>query len=74
MQDQPLDWHLQQVGDRAAYIATKMMTDLNLAGLSEQTVEFICQPSTLPRFQWQNLVAHALQKQINKCQILLAYC
>ncbi len=66
MQDQPLDWHLQQVGDRAAYIATKMMTDLNLAGLSEQTVEFICQPSTLPRFQWQNLVAHALQKQINK--------
>ena len=66
MQDQPLDWHLQQVGDRATYIATKMMTDLNLAGLSEQTVEFICQPSTLPRFQWQNLVAHALQKQINK--------
>lgn len=66
MQDQPLDWHLQQVGDRAAYIATKMMTDLNLAGLSEQTVEFICQPSTLPRFQWQNLLAHVLQKQINK--------
>lgn len=66
MQDQPLDWHLQQVGDRSAYIATKMMTDLNLAGLSEQTVEFICQPSTLPRFQWQNLVANALQKQINK--------
>lgn len=66
IQDQPLDWHLQQVGDRSAYIATKMMTDLNLAGLSEQTVEFICQPSTLPRFQWQNLVANALQKQINK--------
>lgn len=66
IQDQPLDWHLLQVGDRSAYIASKMMTDLNLAGLSEQTVEFICQPSTLPRFQWQNLVANALQKQINK--------
>lgn len=66
IQDQPLDWHLQQVGDRSAYIATKMMTDLNLAGLSEQTVEFICQASTLPRFQWQNVVANALQKQINK--------
>lgn len=66
IQDQPLDWHLQQVGDRSAYIATKMMTDLNLSGLSEQTIEFICQPSTLPRFQWQNIVANALQKQINK--------
>lgn len=66
MQDQPLDWHLQQVGDRSAYIATKMMTDLSFSGLSEQTVEFICQPSTLPRFHWQNVVANALQKQINK--------
>lgn len=66
MQDQPLDWHLQQVGDRSAYIATKMMTDLNLAGLSEQTVEYICQPATQTRFQWQNTVANTLQKQINK--------
>lgn len=66
MQDQPLDWHLQQVGDRSAYVATKMMTDLNLVGLSEQTVEFICQPSTLPRFQWQNVVANALEKQMSK--------
>lgn len=29
-------------------------------------VEFICQPSTLSRFQWQNVVANALQKQISK--------
>lgn len=66
MQDQPLDWHLQQVGDRSAYIAAKMATDLNLAGLSQQTVEYICQPSALPRFQWQNHAANALQKQISK--------
>ncbi|WP_298147128.1 type I-F CRISPR-associated helicase Cas3f [uncultured Acinetobacter sp.] len=66
IQDQPLDWHLQQVGDRSSYIATKMLTDLNLAGLSEQTVEYICQPSTENRFLWQNHVANALQKHINK--------
>lgn len=66
MQDQPLDWHLQQVGDRSAYIAAKMATDLNLAGLSAQTVEYICQPAALPRFQWQNQAANALQKQIGK--------
>lgn len=66
VQDQPLDWHLQQVGDRSAYIATKMFTDLNFAGLSEQTVEYICQASTENRFLWQNHVANALQKQINK--------
>ncbi|RKG30623.1 type I-F CRISPR-associated helicase Cas3f [Acinetobacter tianfuensis] len=65
-QDQPLDWHLQQVGDRSAYIAAKMLTDLNLSGLSEQTVEYICQASTENRFLWQNHVANALQKQINK--------
>ncbi|MCH4247221.1 MAG: type I-F CRISPR-associated helicase Cas3f [Acinetobacter populi] len=65
-QDQPLVWHLQQVGDRAAYIAVKMMTDLNLSGLSEQTVDYICQPTTHTRFQWQNIAANALQKQIQK--------
>ncbi len=39
-----------------------MMTDLSLSGLSEQTVEYICQPTTHPRFQWQNIAANALQK------------
>lgn len=66
IQDQPLDWHLQQVGDRSAYIATKMATDLNFAGLSEQTVEYICQSSKIERFLWQNQVANALKKQISK--------
>lgn len=66
LQDQPLDWHLQQVGDRSSYIATKMATDLNMPGLCEQTVEYICQASTLPRFQWQNAVANTLQKQMLK--------
>ena len=64
--DQPLDWHLQNVGDRASYLAAKMMTDLNLSGLSEQTVEYICQPAKHTRFNWQNKVANALQKQISK--------
>ena len=62
LQDQPLEWHLHQVGDRASRIAVQMMTDLSLSGLSEQTVEYICQPTTHPRFQWQNIAANALQK------------
>ena len=62
LQDQPLEWHLHQVGDRASRIAVQMMTDLTLSGLSEQTVEYICQPTTHPRFQWQNIAANALQK------------
>jgi CRISPR-associated endonuclease/helicase Cas3 len=66
LQDQPLEWHLHQVGDRASRIAVQMMTDLNLSGLSEQTVDYICQPTTNPRFQWQNIAANALQKQIQK--------
>ena len=48
LQDQPLEWHLHQVGDRASRIAVQMMTDLSLSGLSEQTVEYICQPTTYP--------------------------
>lgn len=66
LQDQPLEWHLHQVGDRASRIAVQMMTDLSLSGLSEQTVEYICQPTTHPRFQWQNIAANALHKQIQK--------
>ncbi|MFX4543459.1 hypothetical protein ABTA76_19615, partial [Acinetobacter baumannii] len=61
-----LEWHLHQVGDRASRIAVQMMTDLSLSGLSEQTVEYICQPTTYPRFQWQNIAANALQKNIQK--------
>ena len=66
LQDQPLEWHLHQVGDRASRIAVQMMTDLSLSGLSEQTVEYICQPTSHPRFQWQNIAANALQKNIQK--------
>lgn len=66
LQDQPLEWHLHQVGDRASRVAVQMMTDLSLSGLSEQTVEYICQPTTHPRFQWQNIAANTLQKNIQK--------
>ena len=66
IQNQPLQWHLEQVGDRASHIAVKMATDLNLTGLREQTLKFICRPAQQVRFQWQNVVANALQKQVSK--------
>ncbi len=63
--DQPLWWHLQQVGDRAARIAMQMHSDLALTGLSESTVESICKKSS-GRFIWQNHAAQALSKQQQK--------
>lgn len=59
--NQPLEWHLQSVGDRASFIATQMMTNLNLAGLCEQSVEFITQRTQNRHFNWQNIAANALQ-------------
>jgi len=61
-QNQPLEWHLRQVGDRASYISCQMMTNLNLAGLCEQTVEFIAQATQNRQFKWQNIAANSLQK------------
>lgn len=64
--DQPLDWHLVNVGERARFIASKMTMDLNLTGLSEQTVEFICRNTLNKHFKWQNTVAKVIEKYINK--------
>lgn len=61
-QNQPLEWHLQNVGDRASYIACQMMTNLNLSGLCEQTVDYITQITQNRKFTWQNMAANALQK------------
>ena len=65
-QDQPLEWHLQQVGDRAARVAVQMFSDMQLSGLCEQTVEHISRPTTNTRFSWQNKAAQALQKFVAK--------
>lgn len=66
VQNQPLAWHLQQVGERASRIACQMMTDLNLAGLCQQTVEFIKAPTQSPYFGWQNIAGNALQTVSDK--------
>lgn len=59
--NQKLKWHLDQVGQRAARVAVQMITDLNLGGLSEPSVERILAKSS-GRFVWQNKAAQALQK------------
>lgn len=66
VQDQPLEWHLQQVGDRAARIAVQLHSDLQLTGLCEQTVEHISRPASKERFYWQNKAAQALAKLATK--------
>ncbi len=66
LQDQPLLWHLENVGDRASYIATQMMVNLSMAGLSEQTTEYICQPTAHSRFNWQNVGVNALHRYVEK--------
>lgn len=66
VQNQPLEWHLRNVGERASLIAVKMMTDLNLSGLCEQTVEYIKTPTQNAHFKWQNIAGNALQKFAEK--------
>lgn len=65
-QNQPLAWHLQNVGDRASFIACKMLTDLHLSGLYEQSVEYIKTPTQHSHFKWQNTAGNALQKFADK--------
>lgn len=65
-QNQPLEWHLRNVGERASVIACKMMTDLNLSGLCEQTVDYIKTPTQNAHFRWQNVAGNALQKFADK--------
>lgn len=66
VQNQPLEWHLQQVGDRAARVAVQMFSDLQLTGLCEQTVDHITRPASNSRFYWQNKAAQALAKYATK--------
>ncbi|XID74308.1 type I-F CRISPR-associated helicase Cas3f [Alkanindiges sp. WGS2144] len=66
IQDQPLEWHLQQVGDRAARVAVQIYSNLELTGLCEQTVEHIQRPASNTRFYWQNKSAQLLEKHTLK--------
>ncbi|RYY78281.1 MAG: type I-F CRISPR-associated helicase Cas3 [Moraxellaceae bacterium] len=66
IQDQPLEWHLQQVGDRAARVAVQLYSDLELTGLCEQTVEHIQRPTSNSRFHWQNKTAQMLERHVLK--------
>jgi CRISPR-associated endonuclease/helicase Cas3 len=56
--NQPLFWHLQNVASTAADMAYRLAT-LRLPGLSEETVESICQLAG-EGYRWQNRAADAL--------------
>lgn len=58
--DQPLDWHLMQVGEQAAAIAHRMGT-LQFEALSADTVRQILAPASHPRFAWQDDAVAFLQ-------------
>lgn len=51
--DQPLEWHLNTVGEKAADIARHMaLTEYD--SLSQQTIDRIMEPSSHSRFKWQD--------------------
>ena len=51
--DQPLDWHLESVGDKAADIARDMLLQ-RYESLSDDTIEKILETSSHPSFLWQD--------------------
>jgi CRISPR-associated endonuclease/helicase Cas3 len=60
--NQTLDWHLDNVGSRAAELVVKMH-GMALPGLAEKSVESICQRSPA-KYEWQNTAADALQTAV----------
>lgn len=59
--DQPLNWHLRSVGEKAAEIAHNLsMTSFD--GLSQVTIESILEKSRDKRFNWQDKAADFLTK------------
>ncbi len=60
--NQTLDWHLDNVGSRAAELAVKMH-GMALPGLTEGSVESICQRAPA-KYAWQNTAADALQSAV----------
>lgn len=60
--DQPLNWHLRNVGEKAAEIAQHLsMTSFD--GLSQVTVESILEKSRDKRFNWQDKAVEFLTKR-----------
>jgi CRISPR-associated endonuclease/helicase Cas3 len=60
--NQTLDWHLDNVGSRAAELVVKMH-GMALSGLAEESVESICQRAP-EKYAWQNTAADALQTAV----------
>lgn len=60
--NQTLDWHLDNVGRRAAELVTRMH-GMDLPGLTEKSVESICQRAPA-KYAWQNTAADALQTAV----------
>lgn len=71
--DQPLDWHLRSVGDKAEELAYYMMTE-DYPGLSQKTVDTIMEESSLERFQWQdNAVRFIKEKRVSQSNPCLIF-
>lgn len=51
--DQPLDWHLRKVGEKAGEIA-QHLSRATFDGLSQVTIDSILERSRTPRFTWQD--------------------
>lgn len=60
--NQTLDWHLDNVGSRAAELVVQMH-GMALPGLAEKSVESICQRAPA-KYEWQNTAADALQTAV----------
>ncbi|MCX7258565.1 MAG: type I-F CRISPR-associated helicase Cas3f [Polaromonas sp.] len=60
--NQTLDWHLDNVGSRAAELVVKMH-GMALPGLAKKSVESICQRAP-EKYEWQNTAADALQTAV----------
>lgn len=60
--DQPLEWHLNTVGDKAADIARNIaLTEYD--SLSQQTIDRIMEPSSHPRFRWQDQAVEFIKQR-----------
>lgn len=59
--DQPLDWHLENVGNKAAEIAQRLSMT-RFEGLSPVTIASILERSTHKRFAWQDQAVDFLAK------------
>ena len=72
--DQPLDWHLRNVGDLASDIAHRMVMQ-GYPGLSPVTVDEIMEPASVDRFKWQDHAVGFLQQiRAKKSSPILILC